>query len=108
MQDFHRGDIYEVKMPPTWEHPNGATATVVILQNDAGEIPCQTVTALKVMERGRGGANRLAAAKQKVWRLNKRPLRDYKGCLSQEQTKRLLKAVEDALGICIPEAIEAP
>ena len=47
-RDYHRSDILTVQVNPAWEFPDGETFPIMIIQNDAGEIPCDAVTAVRL------------------------------------------------------------
>ena len=43
IRDYHRCDVITVQAIPSWEYPDGETFPIMIIQNDAGEIPCDRV-----------------------------------------------------------------
>ena len=113
MKDLHRGDIYEIKVQPSWGFPHVQTTTVMILQNDAGEIPCSTVTVLPVTGRrpfGARNSHRCSSWKQNgsIYRADKRQLKAFLGRLSAEHAGKLIEELERKLETYIPEVIEAP
>ena len=113
MKGLHRGDLYEIKVQQSWEFPYSQTTTVMILQNDAGEIPCDTVTVLPVRCRRACGArkgHRCSGWKQSgsIYRADKRQLKAFLGRLSAEHACQLIEELERKLEMRIPEVIEAP
>ena len=111
MNDLHRGDIYEAKISTAPNLPITETALVMILQNDAGEIPCQTVSVVKLKKRGfhlASGNPKLGLAERKVQKLDKIQLNEYVGRYSRERALAYVEAIEEHIGIGIPEIIIPP
>ena len=48
MRSLHRGDIYQVRFAPTVFYSSGAPGYVLIMKNDDGSIPCETVDVILV------------------------------------------------------------
>ena len=48
MRSLHRGDIYQVRFAPTVSYSSGALGYVLIMKNDDGSIPCETVDVILV------------------------------------------------------------
>ncbi len=108
MRDYRRGDVFTVKINPRWDHPDGEVFQIMIIQNDSGEIPCDTVTALRLKtsrDRRRVG---WVLHDEKIHRYDKRQLHGYMGRLPQARANALISRAEKHYGLVVPSVLEAP
>ncbi len=107
-RDYRRGDVFTVKTNPAWGYPDGEVFQIMIIQNDAGEIPCDTVTALRL----RSSRNRRKPGwilhDEEIHRYDKRLLRGYMGRLPAEKASSLISRAEKRCGFQVPPVLEAP
>ena len=111
MNDLHRGDIYEAKIPTTLNYPATGSMPVMILQNDSGEIPCDVVTVALLKRHGLSCSRNhatLELASGIPKRLPKQFLTEHLGKLSKSRMCSYLDAIESTIGVQIPEVLEAP
>ena len=107
-RNYHRGDVFTVKTNPAWGYPDGEVFQIMIIQNDAGEIPCDTVTALRLntsRDRRRPG---WILHDEEIHRYDKRQIHGYMGRLPQERANALISRAENHYGFVVPPVLEAP
>ena len=107
-RDYRRGDVFTVKTNPAWGCPDGEVFRIMIIQNDAGEIPCDTVTAVRLkssMNRNKPGWR---LHDEEIHRYDKRQLRGYMGRLPAEKANALITRAERHYGLQVPFILEAP
>ena len=106
--DYQRGDVFTVKTNPAWGYPDGEVFQIMIIQNDAGEIPCDTVTALRLntsRDRRRLG---WILHDEEIHRYDKRQIHGYMGRLPQQRANALISRAEKHYGLVVPSVLEAP
>ena len=107
IRDYHRGDVFTVQANPTWGFPDGESFPIMIIQNDVGEIPCDTVTAVR-LKLFRNVSNRgWILHDKKIRRIDKRQLMSYMGNLPVAKSEKLISQAESRYGIHIPFVLEA-
>ena len=108
IRDYHRGDVFTVQANPSWEYPNGQTFQIMIIQNDAGEIPCDTVTAVRLKPSRNVHNKGWLLHDRKIRRFDKRQLMSFMGNLPVNKSEKLISQAESRYGIHIPYVLEAP
>lgn len=114
IRDLHRGDIYQYRISHSCEFPFGTQGFAMVVQNDAGEIPNQTLSVLFLKRsnlRNLGEQPQDAhwhLADRNIHRLDKRQLVAFCGVLSPVRVRSIMATIEKHTGVCIPEIIEAP
>ena len=107
-RDYHRGDVFTVQANPSWGYPDGQTFPVMIIQNDAGEIPCDAVTAVRLTPSRNVRNKGWMLHDRRIRRIDKRELKSYMGRLPAEQTEALILRAEKPYGFHIPLVLDAP
>ena len=108
MRDYQRGDVFTVKTNPAWGYPDGEVFQIMIIQNDSGEIPCDTVTALRLKtsrDRRRPG---WILHDEEIRRYDKHQLHGYMGRLPAERVNTLISRAEKHYGFKVPQVLDAP
>ena len=107
--EVRRGEIYEIQGCTPFGQPAGERFPVLIIQNDTGEIPCETITALQL-------CGKVVPPFSQGWRVrdrqihrhHKRQLQKYVGRLSKAAYTPIIEQAEQANGITVPEVLNAP
>ena len=107
-RDYRRGDVFTVKTNPAWGYPDGEIFQIMIIQNDAGEIPCETVTAIRLKNSNNWKQPGWVLHDDEIHRYDKRQLRGYMGCLPAEKANATITRVERHYGFHVPPVLDAP
>ena len=107
-RDYHRGDVFTVQANPSWEYPDGQTFPIMIIQNDAGEIPCDTVTAVRLKPSNNIHRKDWTLRDRSIHRFDKRQLMRFIGNLPPAKTEKLIAQAEARYGLRIPMVLDAP
>ncbi len=107
-RNYHRGDVFTVKTNPAWGYPDGEVFQIMIIQNDAGEIPCDTVTALRLKTSRNRRRPGWILHDEEIHRYDKHQLYSYMGRLPHERANALISRAEKHCGFQIPPVLEAP
>ena len=108
-QEIRRGEIYEINGCSSFGQPTGERFPVLIIQNDTGEIPCETITALRLWGKVTPPFSQGWRVRDKqIHRYHKKQLCRYVGRLSREAYQPMIRQVEQTQGVRIPETIDAP
>lgn len=113
-RDLHRGDIYQYKVDHSWEFPFGTHGFAMVVQNDAGEVPNQTLSVLFLKRSNlrnlseQPQSSQWHLADRNIHRLDKRQLVAFCGSLPPVRVRAMMETVETRIGVCIPEIMEAP
>ena len=107
-RDYHRGDVFTVQANPSWEYPEGQTFPIMIIQNDVGEIPCNTVTAVRLKPARNIRQKGWMLHDRKIRRFDKRQLMSFMGNLPSVKTEKLIAQAEAQYGLSIPFVLDAP
>ena len=107
-RDYHRGDVFTVQANPSWGFPDGETFPIMIIQNDAGEIPCDTVTAIRLKPSRNVRSRGWILHDKKIRRIDKRQLMSYMGKLPPAKLEALILQAEKPYGFHIPSILDAP
>ncbi len=108
IRDYHRGDVFTVQANPSWEYSDGQTFPIMIIQNDAGEIPCDTVTAVRLKPSRNVRNKGWLLHDKKIRRFDKRQLMSFMGNLPVDKSEKLISQAESRYGLHIPYVLEAP
>ena len=109
ISEYRRGEVYEINGCTAYGQPTGDRFPVLIIQNDAGEIPCQTITALRLRERACPSfCQSWRVRDQRIHRFHKKQIRRRIGRLSDTEYETMIHQAERYNGIHIPEVLEAP
>ena len=107
-RNYHRGDVFTVQANPSWEYPDGQTFPIMIIQNDAGEIPCDTVTAVRLKPSRNAHKKGWLLHDRKIRRFDKRQLMSYMGNLPATKSEKLISQVESQYGFHVPFVLDTP
>ena len=119
---YRRGDLYLVNLNPVKGSEQGGTRPVVVLQNDVGNYFSDTMivapltSVLKKLNQpthcylrwNRALDAPSVVQAEQITRIDKIRIISYLGRLTKEQMERVDIAVENSLGLPIPESVEAP
>ena len=107
-RDYHRGDVFTVQTNPTWGFPDGETFPIMIIQNDAGEVPCETVTAIRLKQSKNERKQGWILHDKRIHRIDKRQLMSYMGNLPATKAEKLISQVESQYGFHVPFELDTP
>ena len=107
-RDYHRSDVFTVHANPSWGFPDGETFPIMIIQNDAGEIPCDTVTAVRLKPSRNVRSRGWILHDKKIRRFDKRQIMSYMGKLPPAKMEDLIFQAEKSYGFHIPLVLDAP
>lgn len=120
---YLRGDIYYADMEPHIGSEQGGTRPVVVLQNNTGNYYCPTLIVAPITskagkkpsqpthyyaERIRGLELPGMVLLEQIKTIDKRRVRKYLGRMTRQQMDEIGEAIEEALGLYVPEEMEAP
>ena len=80
----------------------------MIIQNDAGEIPCDTVTAVRLKPSRNAHKKGWLLHDRKIRRFDKRQLMSYMGNLPATKSEKLISQVESQYGFHVPFVLDTP
>lgn len=105
--DFHRGEVYYADLEPVFGHEQGGVRPVLIVQNDMGNYHSPTIIVIAVtrktgkkplqpthvlLDDAEGLAPSLFMS-EVIRTIDKRRVRNYVGRLTEEQMKRIDRAL---------------
>ena len=120
---YRRGDVYLANLDPYIGSEQGGTRPVVVLQNNTGNYYCPTRSIAPITakagkkpsqpthyyaERIRGLELPGMVLLEQIKTIDKRRVRKYLGRMTRQQTDEIGEAIENALGLYVPEEMEAP
>lgn len=101
---YRRGDVYLANLDPYIGSEQGGTRPVVVLQNNTGNYYCPTL----IIERIHGLELPGMVLLEQIKTIDKRRVRKYLGRMTRQQMDEIGEAIEEALGLYVPEEMEAP
>ena len=120
---YRRGDVYLANLDPYIGSEQGGTRPVVVLQNNTGNYYCPTLIVAPITskagkkpsqpthyyaERIRGLELPGMVLLEQIKTIDKRRVRKYLGRMTRQQMDEIGEAIEEALGLYVPEEMEAP
>lgn len=120
---YLRGDIYYADMEPHIGSEQGGTRPVVVLQNNTGNYYCPTLIVAPITSKAGKKpsqpthyyAERIHGLElpgmvllEQIKTIDKRRVRKYLGRMTRQQMDEIGEAIEEALGLYVPEEMEAP
>ena len=120
---YRRGDVYLANLDPYIGSEQGGTRPVVVLQNNTGNYYCPTLIVAPITsksgkkpsqpthyyaERIRGLELPGMVLLEQIKTIDKRRVRKYLGRMTRQQMDEIGEAIEEALGLNVPEEMEAP
>jgi hypothetical protein len=106
-QAYRRGEIYRYNIQPLVSPHSNNIGYAMILQNDAGEIPCGTVT-VALLKPSVNKSHPWRMADKLPRRLDKRQLTTRLGAMPAKHREVILSALEVNTYLPVPEILEAP
>ncbi len=120
---YRRGDVYLANLDPYIGSEQGGTRPVVVLQNNTGNYYCPTLIVAPITskagkkpsqpthyyaERIRGLELPGMVLLEQIKTIDKRRVKKYLGRMTRQQMDEIGEAIESALGLYVPEEMEAP
>ena len=120
---YRRGDVYLANLDPYIGSEQGGTRPVVVLQNNTGNYYCPTLIVAPITskagkkpsqpthyyaERIRGLELPGMVLLEQIKTIDKRRVKKYLGRMTRQQMDEIGEAIEEALGLYVPEEMEAP
>lgn len=120
---YRRGDVYLANLDPYIGSEQGGTRPVVVLQNNTGNYYCPTLIVAPITskagkkpsqpthyyaERIRGLELPGMVLLEQIKTIDKRRVKKYLGRMTRRQMDEIGEAIEEALGLYVPEEMEAP
>lgn len=120
---YRRGDVYLANLDPYIGSEQGGTRPVVVLQNNTGNYYCPTLIVAPITskagkkpsqpthyyaERIRGLELPGMVLLEQIKTIDKRRVKKYLGRMTRQQMDEIGEAIEGALGLYVPEEMEAP
>lgn len=120
---YLRGDIYYADMEPHIGSEQGGTRPVVVLQNNTGNYYCPTLIVAPITSKAGKKpsqpthyyAERIHGLElpgmvllEQIKTIDKRRVKKYLGRMTRQQMDEIGEAIEEALGLYVPEEVEAP
>ncbi len=120
---YRRGDVYLADLNPYVGSEQGGTRPVVVLQNNTGNYFCPTLIVAPITSRTDKKANlpthyyveRIQGLNrpgmvllEQIKTIDKRRIHKYLGKMNRRQMSEIGEVIETALGLYIPEEMEAP
>lgn len=120
---YRRGDVYLANLDPYIGSEQGGTRPVVVLQNNTGNYYCPTLIIAPITSKGNKKpsqpthyyAERIHGLDvpgmvllEQIKTIDKRRVRKYLGRMTRQQMDEIGEAIENALGLYVPEEMEAP
>lgn len=120
---YLRGDIYYADMEPHIGSEQGGTRPVVVLQNNTGNYYCPTLIVAPITSKAGKKpsqpthyyAERIHGLElpgmvllEQIKTIDKRRVKKYLGRMTRQQMDEIGEAIEEALGLYVPEEMEAP
>ena len=120
---YRRGDVYLANLDPYIGSEQGGTRPVVVLQNNTGNYYCPTLIVAPITSKAGKKpsqpthyyAERIHGLElpgmvllEQIKTIDKRRVRKYLGRMTRQQMDEIGEAIEEALGLYVPEEMEAP
>ena len=120
---YRRGDVYLANLDPYIGSEQGGTRPVVVLQNNTGNYYCPTLIIAPITSKAGKKpsqpthyyAERIHGLElpgmvllEQIKTIDKRRVRKYLGRMTRQQMDEIGEAIENALGLYVPEEMEAP
>lgn len=120
---YRRGDVYLANLDPYIGSEQGGTRPVVVLQNNTGNYYCPTLIVAPITsksgkkpsqpthyyaERIHGLDVPGMVLLEQIKTIDKRRVKKYLGRMTRQQMDEIGEAIEEALGLYVPEEMEAP
>ena len=120
---YRRGDVYLANLDPFIGSEQGGTLPVVVLQNNTGNFYCPTLIIAPITSKGdkkrslpthyyaeyiHGLEVPGIVLLEQIKTIDKRRIQKYMGRMSRQQMDEIGEAIEAALGLYVPEEMEAP
>ena len=120
---YRRGDVYLANLDPYIGSEQGGTRPVVVLQNNTGNYYCPTLIVAPITskagkkpsqpthyyaERIHGLDLPGMVLLEQIKTIDKRRVKKYLGRMTRQQMDEIGEAIEEALGLYVPEEMEAP
>ena len=121
--NYRRGDVYLANLDPYIGSEQGGTRPVVVLQNNTGNYYCPTLIIAPITskagkkpsqpthyyaERIHGLDVPGMVLLEQIKTIDKRRVKKYMGRMTRQQMDEIGEAIENALGLYVPEEMEAP
>ena len=120
---YRRGDVYLANLDPYIGSEQGGTRPVVVLQNNTGNFYCPTLIVAPITSKAGKKpsqpthyyAERIHGLElpgmvllEQIKTIDKRRVKKYLGRMTRQQMDEIGEAIEEALGLYVPEEMEAP
>ena len=120
---YRRGDVYLANLDPYIGSEQGGTRPVVVLQNNTGNYYCPTLIVAPITSKAGKKpsqpthyyAERIHGLElpgmvllEQIKTIDKRRVKKYLGRMTRQQMDEIGEAIESALGLYVPEEMEAP
>jgi mRNA interferase MazF len=120
---YRRGDVYLANLDPFIGSEQGGTRPVVVLQNNTGNFYCPTLIIAPITSKGNKKRSLPThyyaeyihgldvpgiVLLEQIKTIDKRRVQKYMGRMSRQQMDEIGEAIEAALGLYVPEEMEAP
>ena len=120
---YRRGDVYLANLDPYIGSEQGGTRPVVVLQNNTGNYYCPTLIVAPITSKAGKKpsqpthyyAERIHGLElpgmvllEQIKTIDKRRVKKYLGRMTRQQMDEIGEAIEEALGLYVPEEMEAP
>ena len=120
---YRRGDVYLANLDPFIGSEQGGTRPVVVLQNNTGNFYCPTLIIAPITSKGNKKRSLPThyyaeyihgldvpgiVLLEQIKTIDKRRIQKYMGRMSRQQMDEIGEAIEAALGLYVPEEMEAP
>ena len=120
---YRRGDVYLANLGPYIGSEQGGTRPVVVLQNNTGNYYCPTLIIAPITSKSGKKpsqpthyyAERIHGLElpgmvllEQIKTIDKRRVKKYLGRMTRQQMDEIGEAIEEALGLYVPEEMEAP
>jgi len=121
--EVHRGEVFYADLSPVVGSEQGGVRPVLIVQNEIGNRHSPTVIAAAITSRldkarlpthiniraaDTGLAKDSVVLLEQIKTIDKRRVKKYLGRMTRQQMDEIGEAIESALGLYVPEEMEAP
>ncbi len=120
---YRRGDVYLANLDPYIGSEQGGTRPVVVLQNNTGNFYCPTLIVAPITSRSNKKPSQPThyyaehihgldvpgiVLLEQIKTIDKLRIKKYMGRMSRKQMDEIGEAIENSLGLYVPEEMEAP
>ena len=120
---FRRGEIYFADLDPHYGSEQGGKRPVIVIQNNTGNKFAPTVIVAAVtskvskkpnqpthvlIDRNPAFSRPSMVLLEQIKTIDKRRVKKYLGRMTRQQMDEIGEAIEEALGLYVPEEMEAP